>query len=89
MVEKANKVINAPKRALLTPMQLWLSASSMLALIIVPASIGMFYIFELAKHLFKQPLQYSAVYGLIFGIVLSLIAGYFYSRIARKRIEKD
>lgn len=89
MEGKANKVITGPKRALLTPVQWWLSASALLGLVIVPATIGAFYIFELAKLFFKQPLQYSAVYGLVLGVCLSLAAGYFYSGIARKRVERD
>jgi amino acid transporter len=75
------------KKKILSPLQWWLSASAMFALAIVPITVGLFYMLNLTKRLFDQPLQYNPLLGLIIGLLLSLLAGYFYSGIARKHAE--
>lgn len=82
-----NKSGAGQKKLILTTLQWWFSASALLSMVIVPLVVGVFYILELAYRIFNQPAQYSVLYGLMIGIVLSLLAGYWYAGMAKRRVE--
>jgi len=86
MAEKLPNDVQTGRR-ILSPAQWWLSASAMFSLVIVPITVGIFYIMKVSKTLFDLPPQYSPPFGLLVGLALSLALGYFYSGMARKHAE--
>jgi inner membrane protein involved in colicin E2 resistance len=78
---------NTEKKSILSPLQWWLSASAVFALVIVPLTVAAFYMLNITKRVADYPIQYNPIVGIVVGIVLSLAIGYFYSGVARKHAE--
>jgi len=57
------------------------------SIVIVPISMGALFMLNIFPRFTKLGNQYSALLGLIVGLVLSLIVGYIYSLRARKHAE--
>ena len=57
------------------------------SVVIVPLSMGLFFMLEIFPRFTDLGNQYSVVLGLFIGLVISAVAGYFYSLRARKQIE--
>jgi hypothetical protein len=74
-------------KKILSPFQWMLSASALFALVIVPLTVGLFYMTNLTNLVAGLPLQYNVVVGLFVGILLSVALGVFYAGIARKHAE--
>ena len=72
---------------LMNPVAWILSACLIWAIIIVPLTMAFFYMLKISPKLFSLPNQYSAVFGLILGLIISFVVGYFYSNRARKNVE--
>jgi len=64
---------------LLSPMTWFIYSSALLALIVVPTSVAVFYMFRISEK-FDLLLQNSVLMGLGAGIILSLVLGFAYSR---------
>jgi hypothetical protein len=75
------------KKQILSPFQWWVSASALFALVIVPITIAAFYMLNLTHRVIDYPLQYNAVAGILIGLLISGVVGYFYSGSARKHAE--
>jgi hypothetical protein len=78
---------NPEKKHILSPLQWWLSASAILAFVLVPMTVATFYMLNITKRVADYPIQYNPIVGIVVGILLSLAAGYFYSGVARKLAE--
>ena len=78
---------NPEKKRILSPLQWWLSASAIFAFVLVPLTIAAFYMLNITKRVADYPIQYNPFVGIVVGIILSLVIGYFYSGIARKHAE--
>ena len=72
---------------LMSPISWILTASLVWAIIIVPITMALLYMFRISARLFSLPNQYSAVFGLIIGILISFGVGYYYSHRARRNVE--
>ena len=78
---------NKGERKILSPATWFVFSFIFWSAIIIPLSIGLFYILKVSVRLFELDNNYSILYGLAFGLVLSLIVGYLYSNKARKLAE--
>ena len=75
------------KREILNPGTWFFTSFILWSIIIVPFSIGAFYILNIFPRFTELGNQYSAVAGLAVGLIISAIVGYFYSARARKHME--
>jgi len=84
-----NEPKEAPKgeRRILSPGTWFLLGFLLWSVILVPVTMGVFFILKVSLRVFDLQNQYSAVFGLAVGLVLAAVAGYFYSSQARKRAE--
>ncbi|MFO8051236.1 MAG: hypothetical protein R6V01_05995 [Thermoplasmatota archaeon] len=57
------------------------------SVVILPLSIGAFYILKVSNRLFDVDNNYSILMGIAAGLILSVIIGYVYSDKARKLAE--
>ena len=76
-----------PERKILSPFTYWVFSSALLAVILVPFSVGAFYILQISVKYFHEKLEYSVLGALAVGIILSVALGYILSIRARKRAE--
>lgn len=87
MTDEKDRPEKKEGRKILSPAK-WFALSFVFwSAILIPLSIGASYILKVSNRLFELDNNYSILYGLAFGIVLSLIVGYIYSSKARNLAE--
>ena len=74
-------------RKILNPYTWLFYSTALFAVWLVPLTTGAFYMVRVSALLFNAKVEYSVVAGIIFGLLLSLAAGVFYSRMASKHME--
>ena len=74
-------------RKILSPATWILYSAAIFGIILVPATTGFFYMIRFTETLFHVKVEYSVLIGMAVGVILSFIAGYFYSNMARKHVE--
>jgi hypothetical protein len=92
-----NKVIHMPEqiqqpsdrkeRVVLGPAAWWLYSSLLIAMAVIPFSVGAIYITRFPTDALELRIEYGVLMGLGLGAALSSILGYFLSSAARKNIE--
>ena len=87
MAAEEKRAQDNEKRKILSPGTWFMLSFILWSVIIVPLSIGVFYILKISKNVFDLEIQYSVVFGLIFGLIASAIVGYIYAGKARKQAE--
>jgi hypothetical protein len=87
MVEEGENNTDKGEKRLLSPATWVMNASLIMAIVIVPIAVAVFYMFKISYKLFELPSQYSVLMGLGVGITLSIIGGVIYSNFARKHVE--
>jgi xanthine/uracil permease len=75
------------ERKILSQTTWLLYSAALFAIVLVPAFTGLFYMIRFTESLFQEKVEYSVLIGMAVGIILSLVAGYFYSNMARKHVE--
>jgi hypothetical protein len=87
MAENEPKETQKGERRILSP-GTWFFLSFLLwSIVLVPITMGAFFILRISVRIADLENQYSAVFGLAVGLILAAVAGYFYSSRARKRAE--
>lgn len=81
------ETLEKDRRKMLKPGVWLLYSTALFGMILVPVSTAALYILKLFPKLFQLKNEYSVVAGIGLGLVLSLIAGYLYSNMARKHVE--
>ena len=79
--------LDAGERKILNPATWLLYSTALFAIILVPLTTGFLYMIRISALLFNEKNEYSVIAGIILGVILSLIAGYIYSNMARKHVE--
>ena len=87
MAEGVNEMSGKTERKILSPGTWFLYSFILWSIVIVPLSMAAFFIFEIFMKLFDLGNQYSALAGLILGIILAVIVSFFYSKRARDAAE--
>lgn len=70
----------------LTPWSVYFYSTILMLMILLPFAIGGSYVLRVGPRLFSGPAEYSVLFGLGVGILISLIAGFIYGRAAIKEI---
>ncbi len=87
MAKDNTKEQDGAGRSILSPKTWFLLSFTIWSIVIVPITMGAFYILRISNILFDLENQYSALFGLIFGLIISLVVGYIYAGKARKLAE--
>ncbi|MEA3559431.1 MAG: hypothetical protein U9R75_09290 [Candidatus Thermoplasmatota archaeon] len=87
MAENEEQPKKKGERKILTPATWFAFSFIFWSIILIPLSVGFFYILKVSVRLFELDNNYSILFGLGVGLVLSLIVGYIYSNKARKLAE--
>jgi drug/metabolite transporter (DMT)-like permease len=87
MADEPEKMKGKSERKILSPGTWFFYSFILWSVIIVPLSMGAFFILEVFPNLFEMGNQYSAMVGLFVGVVISAVVGYFYSIRARDNAE--
>jgi hypothetical protein len=87
MTENEEQPKKKGERKILSPATWFAFSFIFWSIILTPLSIGLFYILKVSHRLFELDNNYSILYGLVTGLILSLIVGYLYSNKARKLAE--
>ena len=74
-------------RKILSPGTWYMLSFLIWSVILVPITMGAFFILRISVRIADLENQYSALFGLIFGLILSGIVGFFYAQRARKHAE--
>ena len=76
------------ERKILAPRTWLLYSTALFSLILVPIVTGAFYMLKISVRLFSAKPEYSVIAGILIGILLSFVAGFFYSNNARKHADE-
>ena len=87
MAENEPKETQKGERRILSPGTWFLLSFLLWSIVLVPITMGAFFILRISVRVFELENQYSAVFGLGVGLVLAAVVGYFYSNRARQRAE--
>ncbi|MCD6383552.1 MAG: hypothetical protein J7L88_03735 [Thermoplasmata archaeon] len=71
----------------LSPRSVYSYSLFLMTIIVLPLTIGVSYILNLGNKLFNGPAEYSVLFGLGAGALLSIVLGYIYGRMAIKELE--
>lgn len=75
-----------PNNEMLTPRSVYFYSILLMLMILMPFAIGVSYVLRIGPRLFSGPAEYSVLFGLGVGVLLSLIAGFLYGRLAIKEM---
>ena len=71
---------------MLTPRSVYFYSILLMLIILLPFAIGVSYVLKLGPKLFSGPAEYSVLFGFGVGVLLSLLAGFLYGRVAIKEM---
>jgi len=71
---------------MLTPRSVYLYSILLMIMVLMPFAIGISYVLRLGPRLFSGPAEYSVLFGLGVGALLSIIIGFLYGKVAIKEM---
>jgi len=87
MPTETDKLSNNKERVVLGPAAWWFYSSILIAIAVIPFTIGAIYITRFPTDALELRIEYGVLMGLGFGLILSLVLGYILSSMARKNVE--
>ncbi|MCU0798728.1 MAG: hypothetical protein MUC62_03535 [Candidatus Thermoplasmatota archaeon] len=87
MPAETEKLSNSKERVVLGPAAWWLYSTLLIAMAVIPFSIGAIYVTRFPTDALELRIEYGVLMGLGLGTILSIILGYVLSTMARKNVE--
>ena len=84
--DQENKAVTGERR-ILSPGTWFFYSFILWSIVILPFTIGVFYILEVFPRFTDLGNEYSAMTGIFVGLFIAVIVGYIYSNRARKHAE--
>ncbi len=87
MPAETDKLSNIKERVVLGPAAWWFYSSLLIALAVIPFTVGAIYVTRFPTDALELRIEYGVLMGLGLGAILSLVLGYVLSSMARKNVE--
>ena len=87
MVEELEKNTGKSERKILSPGSWFFYSFLLWGIVLIPLSMAAFFVLNVFPNLFDMGNQYSALVGLLVGLLLAVVVAYIYSKRARDHAE--